>query len=60
MVSYYDRYGAIIFRKNLHSYSKAGFQGASAFRDTINRIEDPTEMREVIEQFFSQKFRYEV
>jgi tRNA-dihydrouridine synthase B len=60
MVSYYDRYGAIMFRKNLHSYSKAGFQGASAFRDTINRMEDPQEMREVIEQFFSQKFRYEV
>jgi tRNA-dihydrouridine synthase B len=59
MISYYDRYGAIIFRKNLHSYSKAGYQGASAFRDTINRIEDPSEMREVIEAFFSQKFQYE-
>jgi tRNA-dihydrouridine synthase B len=59
MISYYDRYGAIIFRKNLHSYSKAGYQGASAFRDTINRIEEPTEMREVIEAFFSQKFHYE-
>jgi len=59
MISYYDRYGAIIFRKNLHGYSKAGYQGASAFRDTINRIEDPDEMREVIEVFFSQKFRYE-
>jgi len=59
MISYYDRYGAIIFRKNLHSYSKAGYEGASAFRDTINRIEDPNEMREVIEAFFSQKFYYE-
>ena len=59
MISYYDKYGAIIFRKNLHSYSKAGYQGASAFRDTINRIEDPSEMREVIEAFFSQKFQYE-
>jgi len=56
MVAYYDKYGAIMFRKNLHSYSKAGFQGASAFRDTINRMDDPVEMREVIEQFFSQKF----
>jgi tRNA-dihydrouridine synthase B len=56
MVAYYDKYGAIMFRKNLHSYSKAGFQGASAFRDTINRMEDPKEMRDVIEQFFSQKF----
>jgi tRNA-dihydrouridine synthase B len=59
MISYYDRYGAIIFRKNLHSYSKSGYQGASAFRDTINRIEDPSEMREVIEAFFSKKFQYE-
>ena len=59
MVAYYDRYGAIIFRKNLHSYSKAGYQGASTFRDTINRIEDPVEMRKVIEDFFSQKLSYE-
>ena len=59
MVRYYDRYGAIMFRKNLHAYSKAGFQGASAFRDTINRMEEPSEMREVIEAFFSQKFRHE-
>ncbi|QOR62714.1 tRNA dihydrouridine synthase DusB [Sulfurovum sp. ST-21] len=59
MVAYYDKYGAIMFRKNLHSYSKAGYQGASAFRDTINRMEDPKEMREVIEAFFSQQFLYE-
>ena len=59
MVAYYDKYGAIMFRKNLHSYSKAGYQGASAFRDTINRMEDPKEMREVIEMFFSQSFVHE-
>jgi len=59
MIDYYDKYGAIIFRKNLHSYSKAGYKGASIFRDTINRIEDPNEMREVVEEFFSQKFFYE-
>ena len=60
MIDYYDKYGAIIFRKNLHSYSKAGYQGASIFRDTINRIEDPQEMREVVETFFSQQFLYEL
>jgi len=60
MIDYYDKYGAIIFRKNLHSYSKAGYQGASIFRDTVNRIEDPKEMREVVETFFSQKFLYEL
>ena len=60
MVDYYGKYGAIMFRKNLHSYSKAGYQGASAFRDTINRIEDPKEMREVIDTFFSQNFLHTV
>jgi len=56
MIQHYDKYGAIIFRKNLHSYSKAGYPGASAFRNDVNRIEDPKEMREVIEAFFSQAF----
>jgi len=56
MIQHYDKYGAIIFRKNLHSYSKADYPGASAFRNDVNRIEDPREMREVIEAFFSQDF----
>ncbi len=56
MIKHYDKYGAIVFRKNLHSYSKAGYQGASAFRNLVNRIEDPAEMRDVIEAFFSQSF----
>lgn len=54
MIEHYDKYGAIIFRKNLHSYSKAGYEGASAFRNDVNRIEDPKEMRERIDAFFSQ------
>ena len=56
MIAHYDKYGAIVFRKNLHSYSKAGYPGASAFRNLVNRIEDPIEMRAVIEAFFSQSF----
>ena len=56
MIAHYDKYGAIVFRKNLHSYSKAGYQGASVFRNEVNRIEDPKEMRNVIEAFFSQNF----
>ena len=56
MIKHYDIYGAIIFRKNLHSYSKAGYQGASVFRNLVNRIENPREMREAIEEFFSQEF----
>jgi tRNA-dihydrouridine synthase B len=54
MVAHYGKYGAVIFRKNLHSYSKAGYQGASAFRDQINHIEAPNEMRRAVEDFFSQ------
>jgi len=54
MIAHYDKYGAVVFRKNLHSYSKVGYQGASAFRNDVNRIEDPEEMREAIEAFFSQ------
>ncbi|MEA2028716.1 MAG: tRNA-dihydrouridine synthase [Campylobacterota bacterium] len=54
MIEFYGEYGAIIFRKHLHTYSKAGYQGASAFRDEVNRIVNPDEMRNVIYSFFSQ------
>jgi len=54
MISHYGDYGAILFRKHLHTYSKAGYQGASAFRHQVNTIDRPDEMREVIEAFFSQ------
>lgn len=55
MIIHYEKYGAIMFRKHLHTYSKAGYQGASAFRDHVNRIEDPAEMRDLIIEFFSQE-----
>ena len=58
MIEYYEEYGAVMFRKNLHSYSKAGYKGASIFRDTVNNITDKTEMREVIDDFFSKEFIY--
>ena len=54
MIKHYGRYGAIIFRKNLHSYSKAGYPGASTFRNEVNQIEEPAKMLEVIDTFFSQ------
>lgn len=54
MVEHYGSHGAIIFRKHLHTYSKAGYQGASKFRDLVNRIEDVSEMRDVTKEFFSQ------
>jgi len=55
MIAHYDRYGAILFRKNLHSYSKVGYEGASVFRNEINRIEDVKAMRDAIEAFFTQE-----
>jgi len=54
MINFYGEYGAILFRKHLHTYSKAGYQGASTFRDDVNRIVNPDEMRDVIQRFFSQ------
>lgn len=55
MISFYGEYGATLFRKHLHTYSKAGYCGASAFRDKINRISDPSLMKEAIEEFFDPK-----
>ena len=56
MVNHYGDHGAIIFRKHLHTYSKAGYQGASKFRDLVNRIETPSEMRDVTKEFFAQEY----
>lgn len=55
MIAHYGDYGAIIFRKHLHTYSKAGYPNASSFRNSVNFIDDPTQMRGVIEEFFSQE-----
>ncbi len=54
MIVYYGEYGAVMFRKHLHTYSKAGYQGASVFRNSINNTQNHQEMRELIEEFFSQ------
>lgn len=54
MIAHYGDYGAILFRKHLHTYSKAGYQGASIFRNRVNQIDNPSSMREVVEEFFSQ------
>ncbi len=55
MIAFYGDYGAVLFRKHLHTYSKAGYQGASAFRDRVNRESDPKIMRELIAEFFDAK-----
>ncbi len=54
MLKHYGDYGTILFRKHLHTYSKAGYEGAALFRDAINRIENSSEMRDIIDEFFSQ------
>ncbi|MBN2823775.1 MAG: tRNA-dihydrouridine synthase [Campylobacterales bacterium] len=54
MIDFYGEYGAVLFRKHLHTYSKAGYQGASAFRDAINSTTQSLPMRKIIEDFFSQ------
>ncbi len=55
MITHYGEYGAVMFRKHLHTYSKIGYQGASAFRNEVNRITEINEMREVTANFFGQK-----
>ena len=56
MVAHYGDHGALIFRKHLHTYSKAGYAGASKFRDLVNRIEEVKEMREATKEFFAQEY----
>ena len=52
MIAHYGAYGAILFRKHLHTYSKVGYPGASAFRQAINTLGDPEAMREEIRRYF--------
>ena len=51
MIDFYHEYGAVMFRKHLHTYSK-GLEGASDFRQLVNTITDTKEMRDLIESFF--------
>lgn len=50
-LDFHGEYGAVMFRKLLHSYSK-GYRGANEFRDIVNNISDPIVMRDLIENFF--------
>lgn len=52
MIAFRGDYGAIMFRKNLHAYSK-GLRGASEFRSKVNAIVDTALMRAIILEFFS-------
>ncbi len=52
MINFYGSRGVVLFRKHIHTYSK-GYEGASSLRDSVNRIEDITEFREIIDSFFT-------
>ncbi|MEA3354108.1 MAG: tRNA-dihydrouridine synthase [Campylobacterota bacterium] len=51
MCEHYNEYGVVMFRKHLHTYSK-GYDNANSFREKVNKITDPKEMLEEIENFF--------
>jgi len=53
MINFYGDYGAILFRKHLHTYSKYGYKNATSFRDLVNRVTEPSEMRDIIKNFFT-------
>ncbi len=53
MLNFYAEYGVVLFRKHLHTYSKIGIKDAAAFRDKVNKITDPNELRELIYHFFT-------
>lgn len=52
IIKFKGDYGVIVFRKNLHAYTK-GLKGASDFRNKINYINDKNLMREAILDFFN-------
>lgn len=56
MVETYGEHGPIKFRTQLHAYSK-GYNGASNFRNVVNRISDATELRKMVDEFFSKEFQ---
>jgi len=51
MVEFYGDYGVIMFRKHIHTYSK-GYKGASVLRNKINTINNVSQYRNVIDDFF--------
>jgi len=51
MIEFYGAYGAILFRKHAHTYSK-GYRGASALRNQVNTIDDTEEFRALLDDFF--------
>jgi tRNA-dihydrouridine synthase B len=51
MIRFYGARGVVTFRKHVHTYSK-GYEGASALRELLNRIDEPIEYRSIVDEFF--------
>ena len=51
MIEFYGDYGAILFRKHTHTYSK-GYRGASQLRNQVNTVSDVSEFRDILDNFF--------
>lgn len=51
MIEFHGARGVSMFRKHTHTYSK-GYKGASALREKVNHITDPSEYRDVLDEFF--------
>jgi len=51
MIDWYGQRGVTLFRKHLHTYSK-GYDGASEFRQKVNKIENPQELEKLLKEFF--------
>jgi len=51
MIEFYGEYGAILFRKHTHTYSK-GYRGASQLRNQVNTVSDVSEFRDILDDFF--------
>lgn len=54
MISFYGERGVVMFRKNLHAYSK-GKNGAHDFRNVVNSMTESAQARKQIEEFFTQE-----
>jgi tRNA-dihydrouridine synthase B len=51
IIDWYGERGVTLFRKHLHTYSK-GYDGASEFRQNVNKIENSSELEKLLREFF--------
>ncbi|PAF48217.1 tRNA dihydrouridine synthase DusB [Helicobacter sp. 13S00401-1] len=58
MYRFYGDFGVIMFRKNLHAYTK-GLPNASEYRDFVNRTKDYKILKDSIESFFNTALKLE-